>query len=122
MSEDEKPIKMGPGHHPNSRANLKTDAGPGCPKGHIHITTYIKRSLAASGGRKARALADKIIALAIAGDLGYAKLVVDRNDGPLGQSIDLTTGGKPMGALLGLESLPDNEIDERIARAEGREA
>lgn len=35
---------------------------------------------------------------------------------------DVTTGGKPLGELLGLSELPDDELDKRIERIKARKA
>lgn len=74
---------------------------------HDHLfRDAIVLSLKSGGGQKLRALVDKMVELAEAGDVQAAKLIIERVDGRPRQEIDVTSNGESFAELAaGAEKL-----------------
>lgn len=80
-----------PNMRPGGRGGLiKTDAGPGRPKGSVSITELIKKALAKENGKQAKQLAQALIIQAAKGNGTAIREILNRVDGIVSESLEHT--------------------------------
>lgn len=64
----------------------------------------------AQGKSKKEQICQKVVDLALSGERWACELIIARSDGPLAQSIDLTSGGQQLGASINFVGAPSPEL------------
>jgi len=118
MAEPREPSESGDSQEirgPDGRFLPGASGNPaGMPKGIVQLRTIIKRQLAEVDPETRKQVAEKVIESAIKheidGNAAYLKIVMDSNDGPLPETLNVTISG------IAIEEMSEEQLDAEIER------